>query len=86
MLPQLNCARMCGVDSAVLLRAADVMALQQAGRVVSRLQLPQLEQRDEQYWQLLRQLAALDVADGLAVKQLLARMLVVEAAADDTEV
>lgn len=72
---------MCGVDKSVLLRAADVLALQQAGHAVSRLQLPQLEQRDEQYWKLVRSLAGLDVSDPEAVAQLLQFMLEVEAAA-----
>ncbi|KAF6252313.1 muts domain V-domain-containing protein [Scenedesmus sp. NREL 46B-D3] len=77
----LNCARMCGVDRAVLLRASDVLALQQAGQPVSRLALPELQQRDEQYWQLVQQLAALDVTDEAAVRQLLGAMMAVEAEA-----
>jgi DNA mismatch repair ATPase MutS len=81
LLLQLNCARMCGVDRAVLVRASDVLALQQAGQTVSRLALPQLQQRDEQYWQLVQQLAALDTTDEAAVKRLLGAMMAVEAAA-----
>lgn len=72
---------MCGVDRAVLLRASDVLALQQAGQPVSRLALPELQQRDEQYWQLVQQLAALDVTDEAAVRQLLGAMMAVEAEA-----
>lgn len=36
---QLHCARLCGVDGAVLTRAADVLALQEAGQPISRLQV-----------------------------------------------
>ncbi|WIA22147.1 hypothetical protein OEZ85_004483 [Tetradesmus obliquus] len=77
----LNCARMCGVDRAVLVRASDVLSLQQAGQPVSRLALPQLQQRDEQYWQLMQQLAAVELSDEGAVVRLLAAMMAVEAAA-----
>jgi hypothetical protein len=70
---------MCGVDRAVLVRASDVLTLQQAGQTVSRLALPQLQQRDEQYWQLVQQLAALDVANEAAVQKLLGAMMAVEA-------
>jgi hypothetical protein len=35
----LHCARMCGVDQAVLMRAAAVLALREAGQPVSRLQV-----------------------------------------------
>lgn len=69
---------MCGVDQSVLIRAADVLALQQAGQPVGRLQLPQLEQRDEQYWQLIRQLAGVDINNTEGMARLLQRMLEVD--------
>ena len=36
---QLHCARLCGVDPAVLTRAAEVLALQEAGLPINRLQV-----------------------------------------------
>jgi hypothetical protein len=43
------------------------------------LQVPQLQQRDATCWQLARQLAAADVADARAVRQLLAAVVQAEA-------
>mgnify|MGYP001806829759 CR=1 FL=1 len=36
---QLHCARLCGVEPAVLTRAAEVLALQEAGLPINRLQV-----------------------------------------------
>lgn len=77
---QLNCARLCGVDEAVLARAADVIELQQAGAPVTRLELEQLEARDQQYWQLMQRLAALNLSSEESVLQLLKDVLTVEGA------
>lgn len=77
---QLQCARLCGVEEPVLLRAADVLRLQQAALPVVRLQLPQLAARDDDVWRLLRGLAALDTRDEAAVAALLQAAAAAEAA------
>lgn len=43
------------------------------------LQMPQLEERDRECWELVRKLAAVDVSDAAAVKRLLTAVIKAEA-------
>lgn len=76
---QLHCAALCGVDDAVLARAADVLSARAAGVPVRRLALPSLQARDEEHWRLVRALAGLNLADAAALQSLLLAALGAEA-------